>query len=92
MKTPTTPQDSIIDFPCDFPVKAMGLAGDELHATVLEIIRRHAPDTRDEAIKSRPSSGGKYLSVTVVVRATSQAQLDAIYTELSAHEQILMAL
>jgi len=92
MNTPKTPQDSAIEFPCDFPVKAMGLASENLHLTVMEIVRRHAPETGDAALKTRPSSNGKYLSVTVTVRATSQAQLDAIYTDLSAHQQVLMAL
>ncbi len=92
MSTPKKPQDSAIEFPCDFPVKAMGLASETLHLTVLEIVRKHAPDTEDTALKTRDSSGGKYVSVTVTVHATNQAQLDAIYTDLTASEQILMAL
>ncbi len=92
MNTPKNPPDSIIDFPCDFPVKAMGLTSDTLHVTVLEIVRKHAPETKDEALKTRPSSNGKYLSVTVTVYATSKAQLDAIYIDLTACEHVLMAL
>lgn len=92
MSNDTPTQQSAIEFPCDFPIKAMGLANDDLHATVMEIVRRHAPDTGDGALKRRDSSGGKYVSVTVTVRATSQQQLDAIYTDLTAHEQILMVL
>ncbi|HEX22492.1 MAG TPA: DUF493 domain-containing protein [Chromatiales bacterium] len=92
MNTPKPPRDSAIEFPCDFPVKAMGLASKTLHLTVLEIVRKHAPDTADTALKTRPSSNGKYVSVTVTVHATSQTQLDAIYTDLTASEQVLMAL
>jgi len=92
MNESRTSRDSAIEFPCDFPIKAMGLAGHALHDTVKEIVRRHAPDTADEAFKSRGSSGGKYVSITVTVRATSQQQLDAIYTELSACEKVMMAL
>ena len=92
MNTPQNPQDGAIEFPCDFPVKAMGLATDSLHTTVMEIVCKHAPDTETSTLKTRPSSNGKYLSVTVTVRATSQAQLDAIYTDLSTCEQVLMAL
>ncbi len=86
------PQESIIDFPCDFPVKAMGLTSDTLHAKVMEIVRKHAPDTDDDAVKIRPSGNGKYISVTVTIRATSKDQLDAIYTDLTACEHVLMAL
>ena len=92
MNESKTPQDSAIEFPCDFPVKAMGLASENLRLAVMEIVRRHAPETDDAALKTRSSSNGKYLSVTVTVHATSQQQLDAIYTDLTAHEQVLMAL
>jgi len=92
MNESKTPQNSAIEFPCDFPVKAMGLASETLHATVMDIVRTHAPDSANTAFKTRPSSNGKYISVTVTVHATSQAQLDAIYTDLTACEQVLMAL
>lgn len=84
--------DSLLDFPCDFPVKAMGLATGDFDRRVAELVRRHAPDLGEGAVRSRPSQGGKYLAVTVTVRATSRAQLDAIYRELSACEAVLMAL
>lgn len=91
--TPKDPtQESALTFPCDFPVKAMGLTSDTLHITILEIVRKHAPDTDDAALKTRPSSNGKYISVTVTVRATSKNQLDAIYLDLTACEHVLMAL
>ncbi len=81
-----------MEFPCEFPIKAMGLASKTLHMTVLEIVQRHAPEASEYALKSRPSSNGKYLSVTVTINAESRAQLDAIYLELTACEQVLMAL
>lgn len=86
------PQDSAIQFPCEFPIKAMGLATAELELTVVQIVRRHAPDLGEGAVRQRPSTNGKYVSITVTVTARSQAQLDAIYRDLSACEQVLMAL
>ncbi len=79
-------------FPCEFPIKAMGLASETLHVTVLDIVQRHAPEAGDAALKSRPSANGKYVSVTVTINAKSRTQLDAIYRELTACEQVLMAL
>jgi putative lipoic acid-binding regulatory protein len=87
-----TPPESALQFPCDFPIKAMGLARDDLEFTVVEIVRRHAPDLGEGAVSCRASTNGKYLSVTVTVRATSKQQLDAIYLDLTACEQVLMAL
>jgi len=85
-------QDTLLEFPCDFPIKAMGLAEDNFETVVITLVRKHAPDLRDEAVRTADSKGGKYLSVTVTVRATSREQLDNIYRELTACEQVLMAL
>ncbi len=85
-------QESLIEFPCNFPVKAMGLACDDFDAIVVSIIRRHVADLNEGAVKSRPSKNGKYISVTVTFEATSRSQLDAIYQDLTDHPQILMAL
>lgn len=84
--------ESIIEFPCDFPIKAMGLATHNLEVVVFEIINLHAPDTPKDALKTRESSNGKYISVTVTVNAQSQEQLDAIYQALTDHEHVMMAL
>lgn len=85
-------QESYMEFPCRFPIKAMGLATEGLHLHVFDIVKRHAPDTGHEAITYRASKNGKYISVTVTIEATSREQLDAIYQELTASEQVMMAL
>lgn len=85
-------EESLLTFPCDFPIKVMGKAEPGFDAIVAELVRRHAPDLSEGAITSRSSSGGKWISVTVVLKAESKAQLDAIYLDLTAHEKIVMAL
>ncbi len=85
------PDDSLFNFPCDFPIKAMGHASEHFDAVVVAIIRRHAPDLAEGAVSTRASAGGKYLSVTVTITAVSRAQLDAIYNDLVACDQVLMA-
>ena len=84
--------DSALQFPCDFPIKAMGLAVHDIELIVFNIVRRHAPDTEQQAFSKRASTNGKYLSVTVTVNARSRAQLDAIYQELTDHEHVILAL
>ncbi|MCI0505331.1 MAG: DUF493 domain-containing protein [Gammaproteobacteria bacterium] len=84
--------DAVLEFPCDFPVKAMGLASHDLETIVLDIIRQHAPATTRDAVSKRVSANGKYISVTVTVNAQSRAQLDAIYRALTGHKHIIMAL
>ena len=85
-------EGSLFEFPCSFPLKAIGRAGDDFEALVVSIVRRHVPGLDGGAVTSRPSRAGKYLAVTVTFTAASQAQLDALYRELSAHERVMMVL
>ncbi len=85
-------QQPAIEYPLDFPIKAMGVASDGFTALVVDIVRRHAPDLDAEGVNQRPSQGGRYVSVTLTVRAESREQLDNIYRDLSACEHVLMAL
>lgn len=83
---------ALLEFPCRFPIKAMGRQNDEFEALVCGIVTRHAQLWPDEPIRSTPSKAGNFVSVTATVEAKSQAQLDAIYQELTDCEQVLMAL
>jgi len=81
-------RDTLIEFPCDFDIKAMGESSSEFDATVVSIVREHVEDIREGAIRTKQSSGGKFTSVTVTVYVTSQVQLDTIYQALSGHDLI----
>jgi hypothetical protein len=85
-------EDTLLEFPCQFPVKAMGKNDVELDLIVIEIIRKHAPDLKEGALASRPSKDGNYIAITVTIDATSKKQLDSIYQDLSDHPHVLMAL
>ena len=85
-------QETLLVFPTDFPIKIMGERRDDFVQTMVDLVRRHAPDFRPETVEMRASSSGIYLSVTCVVRATSKAQLDALYREITAHPWVKMAL
>ena len=79
-------------FPCDYEIKAMGLDDGNFHEVVIQIIRRHSADIRDDSLRQRASRGGKYVSVSIVIEAQSREQLDAIYDDLTAHDKVLMRL
>jgi uncharacterized protein len=83
---------TLLEFPCDFPIKIMGEHRDDFVRGMLAIVQRHAPDFLAETVELRASSGGKYLSVTCTIRATSKPQLDALYRELTAHPLVKVAL
>lgn len=85
-------EDTLLKFPCQFPIKVMGKSNLEFDLLVVEIVRRHVPNLHEQAVTTRASKDANYLSVTVTVEATSKAQLDAIYRDLTGHPQVLMAL
>ncbi len=78
--------DDLFEFPCDFAIKVMGKTAADFENTVVQIVRDHCQDIN--TVTKRASSGGKYQSVTVNIIAQSRTQLDALYTELSQHEQV----
>jgi uncharacterized protein len=85
-------KETLLEFPCEFAIKAMGRSNLEFDLLVIEIVRRHVPELHEQAVTTRPSKDANYLAVTVVIQATSKDQLDAIYQDLSDHPQVLMAL
>lgn len=85
-------KDTLLEFPCEFPLKIMGKADDSLAQVVLDIVTVHAPDFDVASMEMRASSGGNYLSLTCTVIARSKPQLDALYTDLSGHPMIKVVL
>jgi putative lipoic acid-binding regulatory protein len=86
------PEQSLIDYPSRFPIKVMGVNGDGFVHAVTAIARQFDPAFDAASIELRPSSGGKYLGVTVTVTATSRAQLDELYRTLSTHPMVKVVL
>ena len=85
-------EETLLVFPCQFPIKVMGKSSSELDLVVVEIVRRHAPNFHEGAVTTRPSKDGNYIAVTVHIEASSKQQLDAIYQDLTDHPHVLMAL
>ena len=83
---------TLIEFPSDFPLKIMGLAVEGFAQEIADLVVRHAPEFDAASMEMRPSKAGKYLSLTCIVRATSQAQLDGLYMALTAHPMVKVVL
>ncbi len=88
----TEERTTLLEFPCEFPIKIMGARVDGFAQAVLEVVLRHAPDFEAGAMQMRPSAKGNYLAITCTLNATSQAQLDALYRELSSHPMVKVVL
>jgi putative lipoic acid-binding regulatory protein len=84
--------ETLLEFPCDFPIKIMGRESDEFRGLARELVEKHTGPLADDAIVSSLSRNGAFVSVTVTVVAQSQQQLDDIYREVTSNDEILMAL
>ena len=83
---------SLIEFPCEFPIKVFGLQQPGFAQAVLEVVTRHDTGFTAATMEMRTSKNARYLSLTCTVQATSQEQLDALYQELCEHPSIVMVL
>lgn len=85
-------RETLLTFPCEFPIKVMGRREDGFAQSILEIVQRHAEDFSPGTLEMRPSRNGRYLSLTATINARSKAQLDALYLELTKHPRVMMVL
>jgi len=84
--------DSVMTFPCSFPIKLMGRETEEFRQTARELVEKHTGPLGDDAIESALSRNGRFVSVTITVIAESREQLDNIYRDATAHDDVIMAL
>lgn len=87
-----TTQESLLKFPCDFPIKIFGKRVENFAQEILKVVSEHAPDFDGETMEIRASAEKNYLSLTCTVRATSREQLDNLYRALHAHPLVKLLL
>lgn len=98
MTTPNTPastdprKDSLIEYPSQFPIKVMGVHTEDLVHSITQVAKQFDPFFDAATVELRPSSGGKYLGVTITVTATSREQLDDLYRALTSHPMVKVVL
>ena len=85
-----TKLNELLEFPCSFTYKVMGLAQPELVDKVLNVVQKHAPGDYTPSVK--PSSKGNYHSVSVTITATHIDQAETLYEELGAIDIVRMVL
>ena len=89
---PRPPQESLIEYPCLFPIKVMGPRVEGFTAALVSVARDFDPDFDEARLELRESRGGNYLSVTLTVTATSREQLDNLYRALTGHPLVKVVL
>jgi len=85
-------KESLIEYPCQFPIKVMGAKVDGFVTALTHIARQFDSAFDAASIELRESKGGKYLGVTLTVKATSREQLDELYRTLSSHPMVKVVL
>ena len=85
-------EESALQFPCRFPIKMMGRDTPGFRENARALVERHVGAVADDAVQAAMSRKGNFVSVTITITATSQAQLDAIYQDVTDHEDVLLAL
>jgi len=85
-------EETLLEFPCEFPVKAMGKDTPEFHVAVRELVEQYTGPLEDDRIQNTLSKNGRFVSITITVNARSQEQLDDIYRVITSHDDVLMAL
>ncbi len=86
------PEQSLIEYPSQFPIKVMGTNVDGFADAMAQIAQRFDPTFDPTSIATRPSSGNNYLGVTLTITATSREQLDELYRTLSTHPMVKIVL
>lgn len=85
-------RESLIEYPCDFPIKVMGERVDGFVHAITHIAKQFDPGYDASTVELRESCSGKYLGVTITVRATSREQLDELYRTLTSHPMVKVVL
>lgn len=89
---PSTQEETLIEFPCHFPIKVMGETHADFSLEITRVIQGHAPAFDASQIEIRGSSNGKYISLTCLVYVTSKPQLDDLYRSLTSHPMVKVVL
>jgi putative lipoic acid-binding regulatory protein len=85
-------EESALTFPCQFPIKVMGVNSDTFENEVFMIANQYIPNLGETAIRSKPSGSAKYLSVTVTFTAQNREQVDNLYRAFNKHPDVKMVL
>ncbi|WP_353172739.1 DUF493 family protein [Paracandidimonas soli] len=87
-----SPDESLIEYPSDFPIKVMGKSHPEFAQVLTEVVLQFDPGFDASTVEMRPSKGGNYIGLTFTVRATSRQQLDDLYRALHGHPMVSIVL
>ncbi len=81
-----------LSFPCPYPVKVMVRAQPDIRAQVDAIMVRHAGPLDLSTVSERRSAQARFLGLTYVINAQSEAQIAALFAALKGLPEVLLVL
>jgi len=84
--------ESLIDFPAELSVKAMGLNEPDFPKLIESIVAPHVPKAGNLNIVEVESRRGKYVAIRAHFTANNLEQLHAIYAALRDEKRVLYVL
>lgn len=70
--------EELFNFPCDYPIKVIGLDCPELKVAISAIIERHIGKSQPQQMHYKKSTKGRYISYTIRIIISSKQQIDSI--------------
>jgi putative lipoic acid-binding regulatory protein len=89
MNEPEAPK---IEFPCEYPIKVLGVSSDAFETIILEVFQRHAPGFDQRTVAAKASRNGTYTSLAITIIATGPDQLHALHQDLMATGHVKMVI
>ncbi|MBP3195057.1 MAG: DUF493 domain-containing protein [Cardiobacteriaceae bacterium] len=89
---PNESRESLLEFPCDFPIKITGKNTIEFQQEIMEIINKHIPEKARKDYSEQLSRNQNYLAITITANFNNQEELDSVYRAITAAKTVLMAL
>ncbi len=86
------PEESLIEYPCEFPIKVMGRAHPDFAQALTDVVLQFDPTFDPSTVEMRPSRSGNYMGLTFRITATSREQLDSLYQALHGHAMVSVVL
>lgn len=81
-----------LEYPCAYPIKVVGEHSEDFARIILAIVQLHDPLVREEHMRSRASSQGRYVSLHIEFTAQSPEHIAALHADLKASGRVQIVL
>lgn len=81
-----------ITYPCDYPIKVVGDVRPDFHEEVYDVVARHDPTMTTDRISQRTSRKGNFISISFMLVAESEEQIENLFVDLKQIESVRLVL